>query len=226
LVINAFLVWTLVVNAVPSESIHDLVGAPILGWPGQTESCLRFVCLHTAVTLLISGGIAVALMPFHPARWRFALQWGAGAMLLAPVLHWVIVTQAATDNLTELMRDGGSYKASALLGTAAVLTFASGSAIAACLAFGRRRLLAVALCITSTLAAYALYQAGTETVIVKYGKIFSAMQFLLSADRGHYAVGAELFVRYAIAYASIAGAVALLQQRAWTFVAAQMGVRQ
>src|SRR4029078_11772602 len=132
------------------------------------------------------------------------------AMLLAPVLHWGIVTQAATDNLTELMRDGGSYKASVLVGAAAVLTFAPGSAIAACLAFGRRRLVALALCITSTLAAYALYQAGTENAIVKYGKIFSAMQFLLSADRSHYADGAELFIRYAIAYASIAGAVALL----------------
>jgi len=226
LVVNAFLVWTLVVNAVPSESIHDIVGAPVLGWPAQTESCLRFVSLHTAVALLISGGIAVALMPFHPARWRFALQWSASAMVLAPLLHWVIVTEAATDNLTELMRDGGSYRASALLGIAAVLTFASGSAIAAFLAYGRRRLLAFGLCIASTVAAYALYRAGTETVIVKYGQIFSAMQFLLSADRSHYAVGAELFVRYAIAYASLAAAVALLQQRAWKFMAAYVTVRQ
>lgn len=226
LALNAYVVWNVLANAVPSESIHDIVGAPVLGWPGQTETCVRFVGLHAAVTLLVSGGAVMALLLFDRARARAGAQWAAWAFLLAPLLHWVIVTQAATDNLTELMRGGGSITTTGLLGAAAVLTFASGSLVSASIAFKQRHLTGLALATAFAIAAYALYQAGTEPAIVKYGKVFSATQFLLSPDRSRYVTDGELLLRYAIAYLSLTAAVVFLQQRAWTAIAARTKVRQ
>lgn len=225
LLLNAYCVWLIVVNAVPTESIHDVVGAPVLGWAGQTESCLRFIGLHAAITACVGGGVAIALALFHRAGASVAAQWLAWALLLAPLFHWAIVSQAATDNLTELMRDGGSPAASALLGAGAVLTFASGSLISAGIV-ARRRWMGGALAILCAVAAYALYVAGSEPAIVKYGKVFSAMQFLLSPDRNHYVGSGELIVRYATAYLSLTAAVVLLQQSAWRALAARTKARR
>lgn len=216
LLLNAYLVWLLVVNAVPGESLHDIVGSPILGWPGQTETCLRFIGLHVAATLCVSGGavIALSLLNTTGKRAAVAVRWAASALLLAPLLHWGIVTEAATDNLTELMRNGGSASTSMLLGAGAVLTFASGSFISAGIAT-RRRVVGIALACICALAAYALYRAGSEPALVKYGKVFSAMQFLLSPDRAHYLAGGELMARYGIAYMLLTFTVVSLQHPAW-----------
>lgn len=214
LLLDAYVVWLLVLNAVPSESIHDIVGAPILGWTGQTESCLRFLAVHLAVTLSVSGGVMIALVLFHPRRAAQAVQWLAWALVFAPLLHWVIVSQAATDNLTELMRNGGSPSASALLAAGAVLTFASGSLVSA--SAGARRLwIGSALAACCAAAAYGLFAAGSEPAIVKYGKVFSAMQFLLSPDRTRYVADGALVARYAIACLSLTVLVALVQHGAW-----------
>ena len=223
LVLNAYLVWLLAVNAVPSESIHDIVGAPVLGWPGQIEECVRFLGLHSAVSVAVTGGVVVALLVFHRARGQVAAQWLAWACLLAPLLHWVIVTEAATDNLTELMRNGGSLKASAVLGLAATLTFASGSVLSATLSLARHRPIGIAVAVACAVAAYLLYQTGSDTAVIKYGKVFSAMQFLLSPDRTRYVTGGELVARYAIAYLSLVAAVILLQQPAWRAIVARKG---
>lgn len=224
LLLNAYVAWLLVVNAVPTESLHDIVGSPILGWPGHTETCLRFLALHAATTLFVSGGAVMALgLLRHGGRAPAAAAWAAWALLLAPLLHWTIVTEAATDNLTELMRNGGSAATSAMLGAGAVLTFASGSFISAGLAT-RRRFLGVALAAACAWAAHALYTAGSEPALLKYGKVFSAMQFLLSPDRDHYAVGSALVARYAIAYLALTLTVVVLQQRAWRTMSARTRV--
>lgn len=47
---------------------------------------------------------------------------------------------------------------------------------------------------------WALAQAGTESLLIKYGQAFSALQFLLSEDRAHYARGAALWLRFALAH--------------------------
>ena len=83
------------------------------------------------------------------------------------------------------------------------------------------RLTAIALAVACAIAAYALYQAGSETAVVKYGKVFSAMQFLLSPDRTRYVMDGELIARYAIAYLSLVAAVVFLQQPAWRAIVAR-----
>ena len=220
LLVNAFLTWTAVVNAVPSRNLHDIVGAPILDWPWQIETCLRFLALHSAVTLLVTGGVVFALPLFQARRAHLALGWVLLSLVLGPLLHWAIVTEAATDNLTELMRNGGSATASAFLSLGAVLSFLSGSLVSAGIAFARRRLLAIGFALFASVGAYYLFVAGSEPFILKYGRIFSAMQFLLSPDRAHYVGPHELIVRYVIAYLALMGTLALLQYRAWAAMAA------
>ena len=214
LVVNASLAYLAVVSAVPSRSIHDIVGFPVLQWPADSETWLRFVALHGAAVLLATGGAAIALaLRFR----RFGPLWGWAliAALCAPLLHWAIVTRAATDNLTELMRGGGSPLATAFLSSAAVVTFAAGSMVASDLAALRRRLPSLTFAILSGIAVYGLVVAGTEPAIEKYGKVFSALQFMLSPDRSHYVGPGELIARYAIAYALQVGAIVLLQYSSW-----------
>ena len=220
LFVNAFLTWMAVVSAVPSRNLHDIVGAPVLHWPGETETCLRFLALHSAVTLSVTGGVVLALSLFQPRRAGLVLGWILLSIVLGPLLHWAIVTEAATDNLTELMRNGGSATASMLLALGAVLSFFSGSVVSAGIAFARRRRLAIGLSIVGSFGAYWLFVAGSEPVIIKYGRIFSAMQFLLSPDRAHYVGQHELIVRYIAAYLVLMAALVLLQYRAWAAMAA------
>jgi VanZ family protein len=215
LALNALLTWLVVVNAVASESIHDIVGSPVLHWPGQTETCLRFVALHAAITLLVTGGAIVASVFLQSGRAGLLVRWAAAMAILGPLLHWVIVSRAATDNLTELMLDGGSPVASVLLALAMLLSFAAGSLLAASVASRRRRAIATGVAVVLSLAVYPLVVAGTNPSITKYGKVFSALQFLLSADRTRYATEGDLVVRYLVAYGLLIGTTALLQYRTW-----------
>lgn len=221
LLANALLAWLAVVNAVPSRNLHDIVGAPVLHWPDGVETCLRFVALHAAVTVLVTAGVVIALALFQRRRVGLAVGWILLSAALGPLFYWVIVTQAATDNLTELMRDGGSATASILLALGALLSFLSGSIISAAFAFRRRIAFAFVLAALASLAAYRLFVAGSETVIIKYGRVFSAMQFLLSPDRAHYVGQTELIVRYGVAYVALLAALALLQYRVWAIIAAE-----
>lgn len=226
LFLNSLLVWTVLSVAVPSESIHDVVGAPVLHWPGPLETGLRFVALHAGMTLAVWGGVALALLFFWRRHARLLAQWVAWAALLGPLLHWVVVEKAATVNLTELMREGGSPGTTFYLALAAVLTCLSGSIISAAAAFRRGGVMVVTVTAGCAVAAYALYWAGTEPIILKYGKVFSALQFLLSEERSRYVSGGELLVRYGAAYAILTAAVAVLQLPAWMKLAARLEHRQ
>ncbi len=219
---NAFLTWVSVVNSVPSRNLHDIVGSPILHWAGETETCVRFIALHSAITLLVTGGVLLAVCLFHPRPFGLVLGWLFLILVFGPLLHWAIVTQAATDNLTELMRDGGSAPASILLALAGILSFLTGSLVAASVAFARRRLRALVLAAACSVGAYLLFVAGTEPALDKYGKVFSALQFMLSPDRAHYVGQGELVARYATAFLLLIAATALLQYRAWVAMAAGM----
>jgi hypothetical protein len=57
----------------------------------------------------------------------------------------------------------------------------------------------------STLLGWALLAAGTESAVVKYGRVFSALQFLLSTDRSVYVDGASLALRFVLAHLALSG---------------------
>lgn len=215
LVIHGIVGWCLLRIAVPMESIHDIVGSPILYWSWECEQLFRYLALHTALSLQVIGGILlVRLLAFGRGR-RLLMVWLPLWLLLGAACHLVVVQGAATDNLTEMMRGGGSLVASALLalGFLALTVSASCGAVAALVP--RRRVVCVLLVVGLAPLAYAAFSAGTEPLIYKYGKLFSAFQFLLSTDRERYASGLELLVRYSIAHGVIVIGLAVLQLPGW-----------
>jgi hypothetical protein len=239
----------LVMLAVPEEAVWDVVGSPVLGWPGPLELWLRLAVLAGLVAWLLFGGQLAWRAPGgRGARW---VAWALIACAVLPLGYWVVVSEAATDNLTELMADDASPLAAAALAGAVWWAGCVGGALA-WLVLGSRgsvvrgaeppgklpragrgesradaagppahaaagrwgwglRLAATVLVLAAgVLVGYALVQAGTEAMLVKYGRAFSALQFLLGTDRAHPPGPAALLARFALVWS------ALLVYAAWS----------
>ena len=200
LVAHGCVSWVLLRLSVPLESIHDIVGTPVLGWVWESELIARFLALNATLALQVIGATILVAVAAKQLRAENLVSWMAWTSILAWPLYWVVVINAATDNLTELMRDGGSFVSSAFLAVGLLLLFLAGSCISYWIAY-RPRFLPVLL---STLAALVCSVTcrwfGTEPIIVKYGTVFSAWQFLLSTNRDHYVSGASLLVRFLLCY--------------------------
>lgn len=201
---HALATYLIVRAAVPEESVHDIVGSPTLDWPLGLELLGRTVVLFAGLAWLVFGG-GLFLWPRAPGRWRrrqLVCIWILLSALLLPLTHWVVVDQASTDNLTELMAGGGTVRSSLALGALLMLLGATG-ALAARLLLGRPPAWPVRIALLLTLSAgigYALALVGTEQAIAKYGQVFSALQFLLSPAREHYLDGISLLARFGFAY--------------------------
>ena len=210
--LHATLAWALVREAVLPAMIHKVAGSPILGWPWEWETLLRFGALQAALFVLLTGGCVAVRFALRQSGIRALLTWMCWAALLLPALHYVIVDLAATDNLTELMAGGGGPLASVMLALWCLLVGTAGSLLAV-RQDGRgarigMRLLAAGLSIP---LGYVLLWAGLEPHVQKYGASFSALQFLLSADRQHYAGAWELGIRYIVFHVGVVGLIALAQ---------------
>jgi hypothetical protein len=219
--LHAVVAALMVTTAVPSESIHDLVGSPILGWPGQIEVLARLTALFAALSLLLTGGAWMARAAVARRRDAGIWAWGGSAMILLTLAHWVVVERAATDNLTELMAGGGGIQASVAL-TACVLLLVTCASLLGLSAMGvglSRFTTLIWVALTLPLS-YGLLSLGMESNVLKYGQSFSALQFLLSADRAHLASGAELVMRYGLASCVGLLALAFAQWPFFRFVAA------
>ena len=81
-----------------------------------------------------------------------------------------------------------------------------------------RQTRAAAWVLGSGILAYLALYFGTEQVIVKYGQVFSALQFLLSSDRSHLAGPDELIVRYAVVYGFLIAAIVMVQYPLWRWI--------
>jgi hypothetical protein len=209
--------WVMIQFAVLPDSIHTVIGSPVLNWPWRTEDIARFVPLLSVLSVQLTGGALLAAA-ITGSRLAVAPRWWFGsAALLLPIQYWVIVTQAATDNLTELMAGHASYGAFALLAVYLVLTGASGSLLASLRSdTGSRRIgLALTSLVLSLPLAYLLITAGTESLIVKGQQGYSALQSLLSTDRAHYATGPELWIRFGVAHMAAVCITALTQYPLW-----------
>lgn len=215
LVVHGCLVWWVLWRSVPMESLGDIVGSPVLGWPWQWETLGRYVALHTAIMLQLLGAALCVRAILQPRTLGDALYWAVISGLMAWPLYLLVVQGAATDNLTELIANGAGFWASSALASAFFLTCLAASAVAAALAGAPRAMVLGALAVVAAVAAVALYWAGAEHTIVKYGKVFSAFQFLLSTDRTHYAQGADLVLRFGVAFVSACCALAALQWTSW-----------
>lgn len=207
--------WFLLRLGVPAESLDDIVGSPVLGWPWQGEMLCRYVALHLCLVLQVLGAALCVRMILRPASLADFFYWVLVSGLLAWPLHLAVVAWAATDNLTELMADNASFMASSALATAGFLTCLAASAVSAAIAGTRRVVALLVVASIASIGAAALYWLGTEHTIVKYGQVFSAFQFLLSPDREHYATGMSLMLRFGMAFAVVCGGLAACQWLSW-----------
>lgn len=218
-VLHALVTMAVLYASVPLAMIHKIIGYPVLGWVGPWEEVGRYVALHCSAMFPVLGGALLVRTLQLPAAAADFVYWVCVMLVLFWPLHWVVVDQAGTDNLVELMRDGGSWVASAALGTGFLLLAVAGSAAGAALAPGRR-LPMLMLGAAALALAPALFSAGLEPLLVKYGRAFSALQFIVSAGRDSYAVGPELQMRAALALGLAVLAVAALQASQWRALAA------
>ncbi|MCI1191738.1 VanZ family protein [Calidifontimicrobium sp. SYSU G02091] len=192
----------------PRESVYDVVGSPVLGIGAAVETVGRLAVLMLGFVWSLALGHAL-----HGGLLRPGQRGASVSHLLlhgcwvVPLWHQVVVRWAGTDNLTELMAGGGGAMATAcLLGYATVLG-ATGSVIHRMLREPRwgRAGAAIAMLAASTLLGWALLAAGTESAVVKYGRVFSTLQFLLSTDRSVYVEGASLALRFVLAHLALSG---------------------
>ena len=216
LLVQALAAWCLIRVGVPSESLQDVIGTPVLAWPWEWESLGRFAVLYTALGLQVLGAaLLVSIVRKKSSLVDFAY-WAMLCAMLAWPLHLSVVEHAATDNLTELMAHQASFLASAVISLAFFLTCLAASAISATLAHpGERIWLLLGVAVGSAMGASVLFWVGTEHTIVKYGRMFSAFQFLLSSDREHYAQGTSLLIRFVLAFLLVCVGLATAQWLSW-----------
>jgi len=213
--VHGLVCFALLRLAVPEESLHDILGSPTLDWPWDWELLGRYLALHAVLLLQLLGAMLLVRLSAGLSRVDDLLYWLVVSLLLAWPLHTIVVDAAATDNLVELMAEDGSLWASSLLVLGLYMTCLCGSALAGLLRMPARHGRMLLLLLLAAPAAAALFWFGTEHLIVKYDKVFSAWQFLLSSDRQHYVQGARLWLHFGVALAAVGGTLGVLQALSW-----------
>ena len=215
LIVHALVTWVFLRLSVPLESIHDIVGSPVLGWFWELELIGRYVALHSAMALPLLGAIILTASLSRTGQKGLLAIWCLWSLLLAWPLHVVIVSYAATDNLTELMRGGGEFPYAILLAAGVFLASLSATLLASLLAQGQHVSAKLFLVLVATISSVAFLWFASEPMILKYGKVFSAWQFLLSPDRNNYIVGQQLWLHFAVVFTGYIVLVALLHYPFW-----------
>jgi len=218
--IHSFFAWFLIRLSVPLESIHDIVGSPVLSIPSELEIFIRFFMLFMTLSLALFGGLSLALTQLG-LRGKVGVHFFQGsvlALIILPACYWVIVVQAATDNLTELMMDNGSsFAVIGFFGYMLLIGMVGSflSAIIGAKVLTKTLVWTMGLLLVSFPVGYGLLDWATESVILKYGVVYSAMQFLLSPDRVHFVTGSDLFIRFCWANTALILLVCFSQLPFW-----------
>lgn len=205
---------------VPLESIHDVVGSPVLDWPWEWERLLRFMALWTSIGIQVGLACLFVAMLMDPRRLPAFVNGLLVSAVLAYPLYWVVVDQAATDNLIELMASQAAFSAASWLAMGALGICLAASSLSVLIAVPSLWRSLVPTMVVGTLVAPFAILAGLEQNVIKYEKVFSALQFLLSTDRTQYVTGAALWIRFVFVLAVLACGLALLQHVGWRFTSA------
>lgn len=213
MLLHAIVAWVLLRLAVPLESIHDIVGSPVLDWPWEWELIGRFVGLFAFWSAIAFGSVLIALRPWIPGTGPFLGMWAMLVAVLLPISHIVVIQHAATDNITELVAGNGSPMAALWIAAGVFVISLAGSQLAVWSGIGLSAgvVRVAAWSVASFPLTYLALNAGFEPYIMKYEQVFSAFQFLLSQDRSHYATPTELLLRYGIAHTALLLVVATSQ---------------
>jgi VanZ family protein len=205
LLMHAIVAWILLRIAVPLESIHDIVGSPILSWPWEWEMLGRFVALFALWSVVLFGAVLIVLRSWLPKSSILVWMWAITSIIVLPVSYVIVIQQAATDNLTELLDGGGTPMAFIWVAAGVFILALASTQLASTLGTGLRVGVKRGIFwgVASFPLTYLALHAGFESYIIKYNQVFSTFQFLLSQDRAHYASTKALLLRYAIVHGAL-----------------------
>ncbi len=222
ILLHAFVIWILLNYTVPTESIHDIVGSPILEWSVPVETLLRFIAFFSIPSMILVGisVLSLELSVFRHLRPGGFQIWVSWSFVLFPVTYYFVVVQAATDNLVELMANQGGFLAFLSLAGWVFISFLPGSYLGGFLAGVFRSWTRVVIfVVTGVSLGFVLLYFGLEQHVHKYDQDFSALQFLLSANRKSLVSGTSLATRYVMMEAALIIIVCIAQYPFWKLIA-------
>ncbi len=228
--IHSVFAWALIRLSCPMESIHDIVGSPILSSiPAELEIFLRLIAFFGIFSLLLFGAVLMvdSLLGCYPSLFRYYLTGFISFIVLLPILYWGVVLEAATDNIIELLPDEGRSWRAILIPSYMFLFVSIGSACSALLVFRlwHKFMWILIAGFISYPFGYLLMQWGTEQLIMKYGVVFSALQFLFSADRDHYVADEVLKLRFYFAHTAFILLILIIQYPQWYMIHQQQKLK-
>lgn len=209
--------------SVTQESLDDIIGSPDLlrrvtkdglwgaewsawlsAWPTQPTQAIEQILRYAALYALLLIPLTIAAMQLC-GRWSTPRKWIGVATAAATwwLAKLVVVDWAITDNLTELIaRDGVPHLAMVLaLLTANVAALMAARGVAGSLA-------AALLTVLFVPATWWLLLHGLEPILMKYGLVYSAVQFLLGQTRSLQLPEWQLFARWSLLYLAAIGTLA------------------
>lgn len=203
--------------ATPIASVHDLVGLPVWGIGDEWERLIRFVGLFLMISVPFAGGSALLyglIRAYAPGR---LLWWLSFALVLFGISYWIVVIQAATDNITALLPARWMVPAMAGLGLWLALLAFVGAVLAARAAGVFRGNLATLFAPVLVLPlSFGLLYLATSQSVGGPGSRLSALEFLLSPEQGVYNFSTpELLSQYSVAYLVVVVLLAASQYPVW-----------
>ena len=217
ILLHAVLVFLGFRFATPIESVHAMLGMPLWGIGDEWERLIRFVALFLTVSLPIAGGTAILYAATRSHAPRRLLWWLLFAAILLTAAYFIVVVYPATDNVTLLLR-GQANPLSWLTFCLwlLVLSFAASLAAERLSGVFRGTAAAVFAVLLFLPVTYAILFVALERNVGGPTSQLSALEFLLSDSRERYFFSsAELFGRYAAAYAVAVLLLVFAQYPAW-----------
>ncbi len=177
--------WILLRDAVPAESLHDILGSPVKNWLWEWEYLYRFTALFAWFIMCFTTSVLIAesvLANKKPSRTSL-LAYCSLFIACFCYFHYVTVIDAATDNLTELMEDNGSIQTSLYLTLGFIFAGLGAAAINSSRSRDHGIASIILLIIFSFMFSSLFIWLGAENNVEKYGQSFHALQFLILGDR-------------------------------------------
>ena len=208
----ALVSYVLVDLATPGIMLEKIIGAPDLyrrivednywgeawrvglaAWPrglvSAAERLVRYVALYAVFAIPLLLALLAGPRPGRNARII------VNSLCLLPfwlLAAFVVLELAVTDNITELVADGGAVFLALL-----IALFAGNAVMLACYRRGARTAPVLVLVTAAlVLARWWLLNQGIEPVVINNGRIFSGVQFLLGENRDALLSASTLLVRW------------------------------
>jgi VanZ family protein len=208
----ALVSYVLVDLATPGIMLEKIIGAPDLyrrivednywgeawraglaAWPrglvSAAERLVRYLALYAVFAIPLV--LALLAVPRAGRNARIIVN----SLCLLPfwlLVKFVVLEWAVTDNITELVADGGAVFLALL-----IALFAGNAVMLVCYRRGARTAPVLALATAALVAAgWWLLNQGIEPVVINNGRIFSGVQFLLGENRSALLSAPALLARW------------------------------